>query len=189
MRDSGHRGRKSQGFTLLEALIVVVILVILLMMGVPTFRDFAASRAVSAHVSDLSGALRLARTEAIKRGVPVTLCRSDDPIASSPACAAGTDWSTGWILFVDRGTAGTIDTGDFIIRIQESYANSGGITRTGGGALMTFQPTGIAPAAQSNFLFRPRVPSDSDSYAPLSRRMCMTNTGATRVLEGETTCS
>lgn len=179
--------KTSRGFTLLEALIAVSIVAILLIIGVPVFRDLVASRSVLAHVSDLAGTIRLARTEAIKRGVPVTMCRTDNPLASNPSCASGTDWSSGWLLFADRGTRGTVDTGDFIIRIQQGYNNSGGIVRSSGAAI-TFLPTGIAPGSQSNFLIRPKLATDLDSYASLTQRMCMNSTGATRLLHGETTC-
>ncbi len=177
---------RQTGFTLLEAMITISILAILLAIAVPSFQNFTASRAVTGHVSDLAGSIRLARAEAIKRGTRVTICRTDDAEAATPGCAAG-DWATGWLVFVDRGTAGTVDPDDIIVRVQQSLPNSGGITRTPNNAI-SFQPSGVAPGAQSNFLFRPPLAASSSQYSRLSRRMCMNNTGATRLIQGDAAC-
>lgn len=181
-------GRKAaSGFTLLEAMITIVILAILLATAVPSFQTFVASRAVAGQVSELASAIRLTRAEAIKRGVPVTLCRTESPDAASPACGGGGDWSDGWIAFVDRGTVGTVDDNDIVFLRKQPATNSGGIVRTPDTAI-TFQPSGVAPGAQSNFLIRPPLESTSSQYSALSRRICMNNTGNTRLIQGDGAC-
>jgi type IV fimbrial biogenesis protein FimT len=169
---SGSRmgGAAMRGFTLVEALVVMSIIAILMSVAVPTFRDFTASRAVAAQVSDFAGALRLARTEAIKRGRPVVMCRTSDPQAAEPACDAGSDWKSGWLVM----------QGVNLIRLQSAYANSGGI-ESAGVATITFRPTGIAPASsEAAFFFRPPLPANSSSYAKLTRKICVSVTGVTR---------
>ncbi|MDM4770839.1 GspH/FimT family pseudopilin [Solimonas sp. SE-A11] len=178
---------RDRGFNLLEAMIVVSIVSILAVIGVPSFRDMSASRAVRSHVDDLAGAIRLARTEALKRGVPVTLCRTGDANAASPSCAAGTDWSSGWLMFVDRNPRGTVDANDTLIQVQQASSNTDGIIRTGT-ATITFIPAGIAPGADGNFLIRPKVNASSSRYTTLSRRICVTNSGATRLVNGTGAC-
>lgn len=175
------------GFTLLEAMIVVSIISILVVLGVPSFQGLMASRTVQSHVDDLAGSIRLARAEAIKRGIPVTVCRTANPSAAAPSCASGADWVTGWLVFADRNPRGTVDANDTLIRVQQGYANSGGIVRTGTPSI-TFIPAGIAPGADGNFLLRPKLPTTSSNYVPRSRRVCVSNTGATRLLVGETAC-
>ncbi len=151
-------------------MVVMSIIAILMAVAVPTFRDFTASRAVAAQISDFAGALRLARTEAIKRGRPVVVCRTGDPQAATPACAAGSDWRSGWLVM----------QGDTLIRLQSSYANSGGIESDGVDTI-TFRPTGIAPAtSEATFVFRPPLPSGTASYNSLTRRICVGVTGVTR---------
>lgn len=183
--------RTARGVTLLELVITISIVSILLAVGVPSFRDFMVSRAVSSHVSALAGSIRLARSEAIKRSAPVALCRTDDPMAGNPACnnGDGGDWSTGWIMFVDRDADGTIDDGEFVIQIQQAYDNSGGIVRSGGANTILFQPSGISTNAQGNFLFRPKLDSSYSSYASLSNRMCVSSSGTTRLIHGDGACS
>jgi len=163
-------GSAVRGFTLVEAMVVMSIIAILMAMAVPTFRDFTASRAVSAQISDFAGTLRLARTEAIKRGRAVVVCRSGNPQAATPACDAGSDWRSGWLVM----------QGDNLIRLQSSYANSGGI-ESAGIVSIAFTPTGIAPAtSEATFTFRPPLPTGTASYASLSRRICVGVTGVTR---------
>ena len=164
-------GTAMRGFTLVEAMVVMSIIAILMAVAVPTFRDFAASRAVTTHVSDFSGSLRLARTEAIKRGRAVVMCRTSDPQAASPVCDAGdNDWKSGWLIM----------QGDNLIRLQSAYQNSGGILSPDVDTI-TFRPTGIAPAtSEAVFTFRPPLPPESPSYTSLTRRICVGVTGVTR---------
>lgn len=171
----GHRpalsGPRSRGFTLVEALVVMSIIAILLAVAMPAFRDFAAARAVSAQISDFAGSLRLARTEAIKRGRAVLMCRTNDPQAATPACNAGADWRNGWLIM----------QGGNLIRLQASYLNSGGIVSGAGLAAIVFTPSGIAPAgSETSFTFRPPLAASDPSYEALTRRICVGVTGVTR---------
>ncbi len=159
----------SAGFTLVEALVVVSLTAVLAALAVPSFRDFSTRTAIRAQVSDLSGTLRLARSEAIKRGRTVLLCRTGDGLAENPACETGSDWSSGWVM----------RQGDQAIRVQPAYANSGGIVAEGIGNLQ-FLPTGSVVGINGSFTFRPKLPEADESYARLSRRICLNAQGVTR---------
>ncbi len=80
--------RLPRGFTLLEVMITIAILAIALGIGVPSFIDFMRNSRLSGTANDLLADLNFARSESIKRHVPVTLCASSDPLAASPASAA-----------------------------------------------------------------------------------------------------
>lgn len=157
------------GFTLVEALMVVSLAAILAVVAVPSFRDFSTRAAIRAQVSDLSGTLRLARSEAIKRGRTVLLCRTGNALAENPVCEDGSDWSSGWV----------IRQGDQAIRVQPAYSNSGGILANGIGT-MQFLATGSVVGINGNFTFRPHLPSTDEAYERLSRRICLNAQGVTR---------
>jgi len=67
----------NSGFTLIELMITLVVLAILLAVGVPSFNNLIENNRVTAQANSLLGAVNLARSEAVKRGVPVSV-RSED---------------------------------------------------------------------------------------------------------------
>lgn len=175
----------TSGFTLIEALVVIAITAILVAVGIPSFRTFTAGRSVDSHVAELSGALRLARAEAIKRGAPVTVCQTADPNADPPACANAADWSTGWLIFVDRGDQGSFDNGDVLVQARNGFTNSGGMQRTAGNAFLTFLPTGVAMAnVAGRFCLRPALPAGDPEFVRLTREVVVASTGTTRLANG-----
>ena len=87
--------KKHAGFTLIEMMIVVALLSILLTMAVPAFQSIVANSRATAVTNDLVGALQVARSEALKQRLPITVCRGN---AAATACNNGTDWSAGWLV-------------------------------------------------------------------------------------------
>lgn len=100
--------RRTRGFTLLELMLVLVIAGILVGVGVPAMGNFFRNARMSAAANDLLAAMYVARTEAIKRRTPVTLCTSVNPNDADPACAAS-DTLAGWFVFVDNNNNGQWD--------------------------------------------------------------------------------
>jgi type IV fimbrial biogenesis protein FimT len=80
--------RQQRGFTLWELLMTLLVAGILLGIGVPNVMEFQRNGAMSSAANDLVTGVLLARTEAVKRQVPVTLCLSADPDAVTPTCSA-----------------------------------------------------------------------------------------------------
>lgn len=91
------KAREQAGFTLLELMITVAIAAILLTVGVPSFRSVIQNNRAAIQTNDLLSALSLARSEAVKRGAAVSVC----PSATQSACSGGTDWSVGWIVYLE----------------------------------------------------------------------------------------
>jgi type IV fimbrial biogenesis protein FimT len=93
------KARTQLGFSLLELMVTVMIVGILLGVGVPSFRAFQRGGVMTAAANDLVGNITLARAEAIKRQVPITVCASMDSMTANPTCGVGP--SPGYIVFVD----------------------------------------------------------------------------------------
>lgn len=122
------------GFSLIELMIVLAILSILLLVAVPNFGDFVADGRVSSAKSKLVSSISLARTEAIKRGSSVAVCRT---LNGTACAAAGGDWSAGWLIYdVDSGAVIRIQT-----EIEDAtsilYNSTAQITYDGQGMLVT----------------------------------------------------
>lgn len=105
----------AEGVTLIELLVALAVAAILLTLGIPAFADFLAGSRMSAASNDLVTDLLLARSEAVKRQAPVTLCASDDPAAAAPACSAAATPAAGWLVFADANGNARVDAGETVV--------------------------------------------------------------------------
>jgi Tfp pilus assembly protein FimT len=108
---------------------------------------------VVANTNEIVVALSAARSEAVKRGLPVTVCARSGP--TSDVCRTGTasDWGSGWLVFVDpAGTAGVVDAGDEIV--QRFDAASAGVTvLSNNRPWVRFAATGLPPSGAVDTTF------------------------------------
>lgn len=119
-----------RGFTLVELLVVLAVGAILLTIAIPGYAFLANTSRLAAATNDVVTALQLARSEAVKRGTRVTVCKSSNPMAASPACHPAASWQQGWLVFVDGGVRGAIDAGDTLLWGHGPLA-AGAITASG----------------------------------------------------------
>ena len=89
-------------------------------MATPSFSTLIRENRVKTQANDFLSASNYARNEAITRSRGVTLCAADTRNGALPtACGNSTDWSKGWMVFVDDtvGNAATpvaIDNADVL---------------------------------------------------------------------------
>lgn len=83
----------STGVTLLELLIAIAVAALVAGIAVPGFSGLVQSSRMTGAVNSFAAALNLARSEAIRRGVRVTVC----PASTGDACA-GEDFAGGWAV-------------------------------------------------------------------------------------------
>jgi type IV fimbrial biogenesis protein FimT len=141
--------RAQSGFSLIELMTALTVLAVLFAMSVPSFRDFTRSNRVTAAHNDLVTAFTLARSEALKRSTPVSVCASSN--GTSCVSTTTTNWAVGWMVFVDgAGTAGSVDTGDAVLQTWPTI--NGDMTLTGTVGFVQYTPTGmVAPATARTF--------------------------------------
>ncbi len=96
---AGHRQR---GVTVIELLIVIVITAVLLALATPNLRTLLQRNVLLGQANEISGALALARSEAVSRGSLAGMCLS----SSATQCTAGTDFV---LVFIDANRDGTFD--------------------------------------------------------------------------------
>jgi len=133
------------GFSLIELLVVLAIAAVLLGIGVPNMQEYVVSSRLSGASNDLFTALNVARSEAVRRGVQVTLATN--------GAAGSRDWTTGWTMFVDTNADGALTAGEEVLRV--GAAQDAPMTVFGSanfGTFLAFDSTGRLTAGGGSFV-------------------------------------
>jgi type IV fimbrial biogenesis protein FimT len=170
--------KPTRGFTLIELMVTLAVATILITVAIPGFRTIIQNNRVAAQSNDLLTALTLARSEALKRGVQVSVCSSDDQTDCD--AAPGTDWVNGWIVFVDDNADGNKDGGELLIRVWDGLSGSPSLTGTVN--TIEFLPSGLADLAADQTLTL--VPYNCTG----NQQRTLTITRVGRASISETTC-
>lgn len=170
----------NRGFTLIELLVTITIAAILAAIAVPNLSDFIKNNRLTTTANDLLADLALARSEAAKRGQPVSVC----PSSNGSACTAGS-WTNGRIVFSDSGSSGTVDGSDIVIRITES--SSAGISIANSGFANTshirYTPSGAMSTENTN---PGKFKICDDRNGAFGKQVSISNTGRASIQSGQT---
>lgn len=167
---------KSAGFTLIELLVTISVVALVLAIATPSFTQMMVRNRVSSYTNELIGTINFARSEAMRRSAPVSICASDDGLS------CGGTWSDGWIVFVNNNadSPAVVDAGETVLKSYEngglttgytlnsdtfssdiSFRRDGSATATGLFAICHDNSTKNARALAITPL-RPRVATDTD---------------------------
>lgn len=171
-----RHGRRTHGLTLIELLVTVAVVGVLLAVGVPGMGSFMAKRAAASYADQFATDMRFTRSEALKRGVPTTLCAAaaNNPQACSDA-VGDTGMVNGWLVFADRNGNGTVDDNDTVLRVQQSVADRLASATSTRGYVFTFLTMGMMVQQNAIFTFTPKGSSGSQNQ----KVMCINRTGRT----------
>ncbi|MFM0737860.1 GspH/FimT family pseudopilin [Paraburkholderia xenovorans] len=174
------RSRPRRGFTLVETLAVVALMALIAVMATPSFVAWHVRDQVDARAKAFASTLAYARSETLRRGARVTVCRIDAArrcLAAGQACGDGiADWSCGWAVLAERGGS---------LTLLRAHPLLSAVSIVGTQTNLTFTP----PAGQLIGTFRsfdiaPRVTSKATQGDRWRRCIRIAAGGRARIVEG-----
>ncbi len=169
---------KQTGFTLIELMVTIAVLGILLSIGIPSYQNMVLNSRITAQANQVITALNYARSEAVKRAAPATVCSTN----GGAACAGSTNWSTGWLVFADANENGAVDGGEAILRVWPALNTGNTLNKTGIHTRVTFAATGFSAGFMTTFNL-----CDTNGVSG-SRTITINATGRSYVKKGNATC-
>jgi type IV fimbrial biogenesis protein FimT len=169
------KSNRVSGFTLLELIVTLTVASVLLSVGIPSFRAVTMNSRMIAQTNELVTSIKMARSAAVRYQRNATVCLSTDYDAATPSCAAGTDWSTGWIVWVDKDRD-TVTDADEILQVHEPVTGTSTLSSTATNQF-SFNARGFALVGGDDLTLC------DDRSGETGRLIRVNNTGRTSVVE------
>jgi type IV fimbrial biogenesis protein FimT len=170
---------QKNGFTLLELMVTLAVAAILLSVGVPSFRGMMLDNRLVNETNQFVTAVNLARSAAVRYQRNATVCMTTNYSAAVPSCGGSNDWSTGWVVWVDKDRDGAASASE-ILAVHEPVAGSITMTTTAASAF-TYDARGFGTTGSDDVVLC------DDRSAETGRLIKVNNVGRTNV--SRQTCS
>lgn len=118
--------RHSKGFTLIELIVTLSIATIISVAAIPAMYTIITKQQIRSQAYELVASINLTRSEAIKRGHPVMLCKSED----GQTCEEDIEWDRGWLIFADTNGNKKYEPSETIIRTYDKVPGKIQITNS-----------------------------------------------------------
>lgn len=176
---------RQRGLTLVELMITLVVLAVTATLAGPGMQQLIQSNNLRTETSRLLDALNLARSEAVIRNVPVSLCPSFTDVAGVIRCAG--HYADGWVVFTNRDRDSDVDAGsDEVLRVFKPVPAGYSVSNLAGTRamreLITYLPDGSSRRNQTLLL----CPPWPRAVPPWS--VVLNSTGRPRVSRGDGHC-
>ena len=177
---------KPHGFTLIELMVVLAIVAILSALAAPSFKQLIQSITISGSVNTFLSDMRYARSEAVRRGGGVVMCRSDAPEDANPTCDSGSSpdgngWVSGWIIFHALDNASVQASAETLLRVQSPITSINSIVEAGDSSSTKFRFTATGRFLDLNPAPTLRFGGDAMFAAALQRTVCVNLGGYARI--------
>jgi type IV fimbrial biogenesis protein FimT len=174
------------GFTLIELMVMLTITSVLMMVAVPSFVSYRRNAELTAAANTFLAAVNAARGEAMKRGMNALVVPTGN----------GSDWNTGWVVFVDKNNTRIYDEsveGTILSQsvVPSGISVSGTNSAVGSVPYVMFDASGYSRLKTGGFgaLTLTMTRSDVSGAEQLSqtRRIIVASTGRVRICKPTST--
>ena len=142
---------RQNGFTLFELLVALAIAALLVTVGVPNMRAMIMDNRIISEANHFVATINAARSSAVRYQRPAIVCSTSNYSAAVPTCSGSTDWSDGWMVWVDKNLDAAT-TADEVIVVSPPV--SGSVTMTSGSAnRFSYDSRGFGTAAADAISF------------------------------------
>jgi type IV fimbrial biogenesis protein FimT len=169
--------RFDSGFTLIELMIGLIIMVILMFIGIPSYQNLITDNNIAAETNALVGDLQYARSNAIKNGLPVSVCAANTSGAPPYTCSGSSSWSGGWVTYINNPPTKTV--ANSVLRVQQPLTSTDGMTSNSTTALswVSFNYFGFSTIKGS-------VTVSPQSSSVSSKTVCISVVGKVLLVDG-----